>query len=218
MATKKDAEVVGIKALDMRTVRVKIVGITPLITHAWSQKAKRMMLDAQMGKKAGKQREKKNPVDDFINSLYWLTEPPAEPTEDAFNEAIEAGARFGFPLTGIKQAGISAAYRAGWAKDKVSLRGAFYITGDTPDMVEIHGDPPIMREDMCRIGMGVADIRYRGEFRNWWMEFDVTYNANGPYDLESILNIINLGGTACGLGEWRVERDGQFGMYRLATD
>lgn len=217
MATK-EKEIVEIKAPEMQTVRVKIIGISPLIVHAWSEKAKKMMLDAQMGKSKGKAKEPKNPVEDFITSMYWLTPMPTEFTEAAFEKAIADGARFGFPLTGIKQAGISAAYRAGWVKDKVSLRGVFYLEGDTPDYVEIHGDAPVMREDMVRIGMGVADIRYRGEFRNWWAEFNVSYNANGQFSLQNILNVINLGGLSCGIGEWRPERDGQFGMYKIATD
>ena len=33
--------------------------------------------------------------------------------------------------------------------------------------VAIIGPDPIMREDMVRVGMGTADIRYRAEFRDW---------------------------------------------------
>ena len=83
-------------------------------------------------------------------------------------------------------------------------------------MIEIKSDTPVMREDMVRIGMGTADIRYRGEFRNWYADIVVSYNVNGQYDLNSIINMINAGGTCCGVGEWRVEKDGQYGMYRVA--
>ena len=47
MASKKE-EVVEIRPLDIKEVKIKIVGDTPLIVHAWSEKAKRMMLEAQM--------------------------------------------------------------------------------------------------------------------------------------------------------------------------
>ena len=46
------------------------------------------------------------------------------------NAAIEAGARFCFPVTAFKQAAISGAYRKGWLKDKMGARGAFFIEGD----------------------------------------------------------------------------------------
>lgn len=216
MAVK--TEIVAIKPIEMNVVEITIKGDTPLIMHAWSEKAKRMMLEAQTGKAKGKKKELRNPVEDFINSMYWLTEAPTEYTEEAFEKAIENGARFGFPVTAFKQAAISAAYRMKWVKDKMGLRGAFFIESDCDDMIEIKSDTPIMREDMVKIGMGTADLRYRGEFRNWSAKFRVKFNINGEFSLENILNIINAGGQVCGVGEWRPERDGQFGMYHVDTN
>ena len=217
MATKKaNTEVIEIRPIEIKKVTVRIVGDTPLIMHAWSEKAKRMMLEAQMGIAKGKKKEAKNPVDDFIRSMYWLTPMPEDGTMESFEEAIENGARFGFPVTAFKQAAISAAYRMGWAKDKMSMRGAFFIDSDENGMIEIHSDTPEMREDMVKVGMGTADIRYRGEFKNWYADLTISYNANGQYSLENIVNIINAGGYVCGVGEWRPERDGQNGMFHVA--
>lgn len=217
MATKKVAtEVIEIRPIEIKKVTIRIVGDTPLIMHAWSEKAKRMMLEAQMGVAKGKKKEAKNPVDDFIRSMYWLTPMPEDGTMESFEEAIANGARFGFPVTAFKQAAISAAYRMGWAKDKMSMRGAFFIDSDENCMIEIHSDTPEMREDMVKVGMGTADIRYRGEFKNWYADLTISYNANGQYSLENIVNIINAGGYVCGVGEWRPERDGQNGMFHVA--
>ena len=217
MAIKKTTEVLEIRPIEIQKVNLRIVGDTPLIMHAWSEKAKRMMLEAQMGLAKGKKKEPKNPVEDFIRSMYWLTDMPEEMTEEAFSEAISNGARFGFPVTAFKQAAISAAYRMGWAKDKVSLRGAFFIDGDENGMIEIHSDAPKMREDMVKVGMGTADIRYRGEFANWYADMTISYNTNGNYSLENIMNIINAGGYICGVGEWRPEKDGQYGQFHVAN-
>ena len=218
MATKKAAtEVIEIRPIEIKKVTIRIVGDTPLIMHAWSEKAKRMMLEAQMGIAKGKKKEAKNPVDDFIRSMYWLTPMPEDGTMESFEEAIANGARFGFPVTAFKQAAISAAYRMGWAKDKMSMRGAFFIDSDENGMIEIHSDTPEMREDMVKVGMGTADIRYRGEFKNWYADLTISYNANGQYSLENIVNIINAGGYVCGVGEWRPERDGQNGMFHVQT-
>ena len=217
MATKKaNTEVIEIRPIEIKKVNVRVVGDTPLIMHAWSEKAKRMMLEAQMGIAKGKKKEVKNPADDFIRSMYWLTPMPEDGTMESFEEAIANGARFGFPVTAFKQAAISAAYRMGWAKDKMSMRGAFFIDSDENGMIEIHSDTPEMREDMVKVGMGTADIRYRGEFKNWYADLTISYNANGQYSLENIVNIINAGGYVCGVGEWRPERDGQNGMFHVA--
>ena len=137
---------------------------------------------------------------------------------DAFNAAIENGAKFGFPLTGIKQASNSAAYRQGWVKNQMELRGSYFLKSAYGDMAEIISDPPIMREDMVRIGNGSADLRYRGEFRNWRMDFIMEYNENGNMTLEQILNCIDAGGFVCGIGEWRPEKDGDFGRYHVKVN
>lgn len=223
MATKK-TELIEIKPIKMNVVEVTLVGDTPLIMHAWSEKAKRMMLEAQQGKAKGKKKEIKNPVDDFIQSMYWLSGKPdtdgmdEEQCKEAFENAIQNGAKFGFPVTAFKQAAISATYRMGYTKDKMSLRGVFFISTDYGDMAEIVSDTPVIREDMVKIGMGTADLRYRGEFRNWSTTFRIRYNVNGQYSLENILNVLNAGGMVCGVGEWRPERDGQFGMFHVKTD
>lgn len=213
----KPNEVIEIKPIQIKKATIHIVGDTPLIMHAWSEKAKREMLEKQMKVTKTKAKTAKNPVEDFIRSMYWLSPMPEEMTEDAFNEAIQNGARFGFPVTGFKQAAISAAYRMGWSKDKASLRGAFFIDCDDDQMVEIKSDPPIMREDMVKLLGQTADIRYRGEFRNWSADLTISFNENGQYTLEQIINIINAGGYVCGVGEWRPERDGQFGMFHIAA-
>ena len=218
MVKKSTNDVMEIAPIKITNVTIRIVGTTPLIMHAWSEKAKREMLDKQMKVTKTKAREAKNPFEDFIRSMYWLTDMPTEMTPEAFENAINNGARFGFPVTAFKQAAISAAYRMGWTKDKMSLRGAFFIEGDENQMLEIKSDTPIMREDMVKVGMGTADIRYRGEFRNWYADMAISFNENGQYSLEQIINIINAGGYVCGVGEWRPERDGQYGMFQVAVN
>lgn len=104
----------------------------------------------------------------------------------------------------------------GWVKNQTGLRGAFFIDSDENGLVEIHSDIPVMREDMVKIGMGGADIRYRGEFRNWWANLTISYTESGGFSLENIVNVINAGGFFCGIGEWRPERDGSFGKYHVS--
>ena len=214
MAGKKEVDVIEIRPLDIKTVNITIVGDTPLIVHAWSEKAKKMMLETQMGVSKGKKKEVRDPYDDFIQSMYWITEKP-ESTPEAFEKAVKKGAKFGFPVGAIKMAGNSAAYRMGWCKNQMGLRGSYFLRSKYGDLAEIISDSPIMREDMVRIGMGSADLRYRAEFQNWEMNLLLEYNASGEYSLEQIVNIVNAGGYVCGLGEWRPEKDGSNGRYHV---
>lgn len=222
----KKETVIQIKPLEVSKINITVVGDTPLIMHKWSAKAKKEMLDAQMGKKKGKAKEAKNPVYDFVQSIYWLGDEPQitsdmspEESQEVYNQFMQNNTpRFRFPVTAFKQAALSGAYRMGWSKDKVSLRGVFFIESDPDGMIEIQSDAPVMREDMVRIGMGTADIRYRGEFRNWSAKMTLSYNKNGNYDLESIINMINAGGYICGVGEWRPEKDGTYGMFHVLAE
>lgn len=55
MATKK-VDKIEIPAMDFRMATLHVVGDSPLIVHAWSEKAKRMMLEKQMKKAAERYR------------------------------------------------------------------------------------------------------------------------------------------------------------------
>lgn len=223
MAKKAETEIViKMEKIVEKTVRLRIVGDTPLIMHCWSEKAKKQMIDTMTGTNKGKKRPPKRPVIEFIDSMNWLSHKPEladdatdEEAERAFIAAIEAGAQFGFPATAFKLAANSAAYRLGWVKNQMGLRGAYYIRPQVGDFVVIHSDPPIMREDPVTVGMGGTDLRYRGEFRNWYADIELSYTPAFGFSVEALINILNAGGYACGVGEWRTEKDGLYGKFHV---
>ncbi|MBR3160169.1 MAG: hypothetical protein IKF14_13880 [Atopobiaceae bacterium] len=226
MATAK-ASAIDIKAPEFGIAEITIVGTTPLVVHSWDDKARQMILDKQTGTKKGAKHEIKIPVNDFMNSLYWLTQKPEngkdnEEAMDKMNHAIEDGAKFGFPCNGIKAAIISGAYRAGLDVKMSELRGTFFIEGATSsstiDIAEIVSpNPPRMREDMVRVGgmSKSADVRYRAEFEQWEIPLRFKYLKSSKYTFEQLLNMIPYGGFVTGIGEWRPEKNGQFGMFEL---
>ena len=227
MAKKAEAKVLEVLSVDLAEVEITIVGRTPLIVHRWSEKAKREMLEKQMGVAKKRKHEIKVPTNDFIGSLNWLTPMPelgaddAEATENC-DEAIRKGARFSFHIGGIKQSFITGANRSGMDVKQTELRGSFFLRGkgeySNTDYAEIiTKNPPRMREDTVMVGgmSKSADLRYRGQFDEWEIPLILQYNKNGKYSLEQLLNIVNAGGFAVGIGEWRPEKDGQYGMYYL---
>jgi hypothetical protein len=212
MASKKE-EVVQLKELKIEKLTLSLKGDSPLIAHAWDEKARREMLDKMM-KKAKTVREAKNPVSDFINSLYWLSGKPEEMTEEAFESAVKNGARFGFPAKAFKAAAVCAGIRTGTTKYKVTMYAAFHIQGE---LVEIFGKPE-PREDMVRLSgqNGPPDIRFRAQFPEWKAVMNLTYCPD-MVSLEQIINLFNLGGYCCGVGEMRVEKGGEYGMFHIMT-
>lgn len=192
---KQEEIVVALTPLSIQRMTIKIEGDSSLVCHRWSEKAKKLMLDKQM-KKAKTAKEAKDPVKQYKESLYPL------PT----------GKGFGFPAKAFKNAAVDACSHVD-GLTKVLARGAFHVVGD---LVEIKGKPN-MREDMVRIAMGTADIRYRGEFKKWSCEIEIRYNSS-VMSPEQIINLFNTAGFAIGVGEGRPARNGSWGMFHVAGD
>jgi hypothetical protein len=193
MTAKQDPQEIKLAGLAKEFIRLRLVGTSPLIVHNWSAKAKKQMLDKQM-KRASQGRAAKDPEQDYRESLY-----------------IRSDGSHGFPAVAFKEAAV----RAGTYCDMkmVFLRGAFHVDGD--DLVRVEGEPE-PREDMVRVGQGTADIRYRPQFPKWAVEVDVTYNSRA-LTAEQIVNLFEIAGFAVGVGEWRPEKNGQFGRFRVET-
>lgn len=207
--------------LNVQHATILLIGDSPLICHAWSEKARQQMRDKQFGL-ATPGREKKDPVQDFVESLYQLD--PDGRFEMEGKEIISGS--WGFPAIAFKAAGVAACTSIGGIT-KVSARQAFHVFGEktnyvgltsfSGEFVRIQGSQPKIREDMVRINNQSADLRYRGEFWPWYVYLNIRYNAN-VLSLEQIANLMNTGGFACGIGDWRPERDGQSGMFHVGSE
>lgn len=202
-AVSTQAPALAISALDIQTMVVPIVGISPLIMHNFSEKSKRQMLEAMQGVK--KQKVAREPERDYEQAFYRI-----------FHEDGSQG--YGFPVLGFKAATTSAARFYDKSVSMTALRQLLFFegvrsAGDPQELVEIHGAPH-MREDVVRIGMGTADLRYRPEFPEWTASLVVRFVASS-ISQESVLSLINAGGFGVGVGEWRPEKSGQNGQYRV---
>jgi len=199
--------------LKLAHAEVGIVGDTPLIVHAWSQKAREEMLRKQM--KLPVHRTSKDPVDAFLRSMYR--------TDENF---------YGVPAVGVKNAMVTACTSVDGIT-KTAARQAFIIVGERgktkaafadlfspQDLVRILSpNPPTLREDMVRLaGIGnTADLRYRAEYWPWGAKLTIRYNAN-VLSLDQLANLLNTSGFGVGLCEWRPERDGQSGTFHVADE
>lgn len=104
------ATAIELPPIDIQTISFVLIGDSPLIVHAWSEKAKRLMLDKQM-KKATKVKEAKDPEADY-EACFYRTE----------------GGGYGFPAIGVKASMISACRFADMKM--TAARGAFHIDAE----------------------------------------------------------------------------------------
>lgn len=194
-AQKKTVEVME---LAIKNVVIPIRGISPLIIHAWSEKAKREMADKQAGKAKNKKHSVRLPEEDYEQAkhkspLGWE----------------------GFPAAGFKAAMIRGAKMIGLVMKDTQT--AFFIKADCEEtqLVRINGDSR-MRTDMVRVGMGTADIRYRPEYSSWTADLVIEYNS-GVISTDQIYQLVKAAGYGCGVGEMRPEKTKfNYGRFELA--
>jgi len=204
---------VSLKRIKRETAIIEVEGTAPVIAHQWSEKARRMMLDAQQGKKTPKQA--KDPHQDFLDSMYRF-----EGTDRTQVQPLDS---HGVPTMAFKAATVKGGARAfGKSVKMTELRQSliFLADGIGDDGLQLTrldiADEPLMREDMVRVGMGTADIRYRAEYRAWRALLRVEFMPN-LIDLDSIVALVDAGG-ANGVCEWRPEKNGSFGTFQVIDE
>jgi hypothetical protein len=196
MAVKTQTETqIEIPRIELNRLNVRVIGDSPLIVHKWSDKSKKQMLD-KMLKVATKGREPKDPEGEFEASIYRDKEGRPVFPSIAFKSAIVSACRF---LDDLKM---------------TVVRGGLHINAE---YVLLEGDAPIMREDTVRVGMGTSDLRYRGEFTHWSAMLPIVHNTR-VLSVAQVVNLVNLAGFGVGCGEWRPERNGQYGRFHVQME
>jgi hypothetical protein len=208
------------KSPDQTVFDFWIVGITPLICHAWSEKAKNAMLLKQT-KAVKPGREARVPEEDFAAALYSMG-------EDKHGKEM-----FGFPATAVKRCIVSAAHKdKGLARS--ALQAALWIhhdivrvrpalAGAVCDMplIRVYGTEPEMREDMVRVGAGLnktASLSYRAQFSRWAMRITGVLNNTNMVPVSAMMELARAAGMTVGIGDWRTEKGGMFGSFVVASE
>jgi hypothetical protein len=196
-AKGKSDEAVTVPPLETGKVTFTVHGLSSLIVHRFGEKSRKQMEDNQQGV-ARHKKAPKVPEEEFRSSLYVIND----------KKGI-----YGFPASGFKKAMVSACrYAEGFTMTKAL--GSFHVMGD---LLQIKGPKPIMRTDVVRVGKfgsKTSDIRYRGEFKDWSIDVEILYNQR-VVSKEILAHLLHLAGFSVGIGEWRPEKGGQFGMFAL---
>lgn len=198
MAKAKEAQVetveeaIRIPKINVQTAKLQLLGDSPLIMNRFSDESKTKMRDAQ-GKKAVGARPAKDPQKCYEGSIYHHPDGGYAMPAIAFKKAAISACRHtqGIPMT--------------------LARGMFHVSGE---WVKIEGIP-MMREDVVKNATGVADLRYRAEFKTWSCELMIRYNADSV-SLEQIVNLFSLAGFHVGIGDGRPEKSGMnYGLFHI---
>lgn len=201
----KKASVAEVVSHGIQTVQLTLRGIpgSPLVIHAFSEKAKKEIRDKQQ-KKAKKAKEERRPEEEFQAAKYF-----------------DGQGRECLPLAALKKSIISAA-TAFDDLTKVALRQALFINSvygpgplapiENPDQSPATGK---IREDAVTIGISTRGLTYRPEYPEWQVRVIVEYNPRLVSE-EQLLALADQAGWGIGICEGRPEKSSALGWGRFS--
>jgi len=182
-----------IKPVQQHFLRLWIRGTAPLIQHAWSEKGIRCL------RMTAAERKK-------------LPKGPRDPdTEGNAATYRTPEGDYGIPAMAVKAAMIEVAHKdVGLPKTTVRKALRFDRNGILP----MDCDEPEIREDIVRVGNEQTDLRYRPEFGRWTVRIELRYDAE-LLTVQDVVNLIDRAGFSVGIGEWRPEKNGEYGTFEV---
>lgn len=203
---------VSVPEIKITKHKLYLIGTTPLIVHAFPEKARKEMLDKQM-KVAKGGRDARDPNAEFEAAQYVLPD-----------------GRHGFPAVGFKAAAVTACTSLSDIT-KVAARQAFAVSGIPMHadgvlegsfvrtaLVPIIAGAPLMREDVARLsGIGrTPEMRYRPEYDPWGVILDIDLNQQ-VISFGQLVSMFQAAGHGVGIGDYRPERDGDCGCFSVVN-
>lgn len=187
---------VTVNEIKRQSVCFTIKGTSPLIMHQWTEKAKEMLRQTHAGKKT-KDRVAKDKEAEVKGATYFTTD-----------------GKYGIPGLALKASMIGAAHK-NIGIEKTIVRKALFLVSDDPKCIlPIESDAPVVREDPVRNNNGGADLRYRPQFNNWSCQ--VTFEVDSELlTTKDIVVLVNRAGFGVGICEWRPEKGGEFGRFKI---
>lgn len=179
-----------------------IVGVSPLIYNAVSEKARRELLmpSGRKNSAARAQTLKHDPYVEFVNSTYRAA-------------GDDVPTRLVFPAPAFKRALATAALDIPGAT-RSAVGRLSWVVGDK---VPIFGVPQIHMGVVRSADMNkTPDIRTRAILPRWACAIRINFVAPQLSE-RNVVHLLAAAGILCGIGDFRQEKGaGNFGQYRIA--
>jgi hypothetical protein len=193
---------------NFQIIPIRISGTSPLMLHKFSEKARKEIEEKQTAKS---QIKKKRPPKDYKAEF------------EAAKYYAKAGWE-GLPCQQVRCAMIAACrYVSGFPMSKA--KGAFFIIAHGRDSLD--GTPLIKISGKSahdtrpvRLESGVADLRNRPRYDEWWLDFSIQFDAD-MLSATDVANLLARAGAQVGIGELRPQSSnsfgGDFGLWTVET-
>ena len=193
-------ETAEIKVPELRraSVRLQIIGVTPLFQNRMANKVKQGLLVGTKKKtKAERADIKHNPLQEFRDSMEVIKDGPTA---------------LGLRVTAVKAAMCTAALEtAGLTKS-----GAQRLLFMPGDFVPLYGTPQLRMDVVRSADMNrTPDVRSRAFLPMWGAEINIQYIVP-QLSATSVVSLLCNAGVLVGVGDFRQEKGkGAFGSFRV---
>ena len=179
--------------------QIAIKGLSPLVMHAWSEKAKRMVRMTPTERKK-LPKEERTPEETAHECAYRCDDES-----------------FGLPIDAFKKAVTSAAHTDDGVAKTVIRKALFVLPHDKSGNVPlVYDSEPIVTEDKVTVGRGATDLRYRLYFHDWSAVFTIDIDTT-QLNVQDVVTLVQRAGYGVGIGDWRPQRDGDKGRFEVDT-
>ena len=183
--------------------KVDIEGISPLVLHRFSEKARKQMRDKKLGITGRtRNREACDPEAEMNDARYLV-------------DGVDH-----IPAMALKNAIIGAAHRdIGIMKTDVRKSLFLVVDGMHPDntpVIVLQAGEPRNFEAPVTVGQS-KDLRWRPMWEKWAVSVKMIIATEG-LPLDTLTELIQRAGFGVGVGEWRPEKGGDFGRFQIPGD
>jgi hypothetical protein len=199
---KEKERPIEIAQIEIVTIAVELEGLSPYIAHNWSDRSRQQLVDSQTKEKeAGKQRDKRNPEQEFEGAKYKDRKGRDCAPARGFHKALQEAATIQYKAS------------KSMTMTKTFISGSIFVLGD---FIPIEFEKCEMREDIIA-GKGTRGAMpcWRPMYHKWRCKLEVQFNSK-LLTIEQVVGIINFAGFSVGIGSQRPGKGGGYGRWRLA--
>jgi hypothetical protein len=201
MKKKNEGTEITVMQVSKGIINFQILGTSPLIYNAMSEKVKAQLLCPPQKKNAADKASmlKHDPIEEFRGSVYRF-------------KGDDTPTLLGLPAACFKACMSNAALDMPGAS-KSQIGRLTYVEGD---MIEIYGIPQ-MKMDVVRMAdmSHTPDIRTRAILTEWACKISISFVQPLLRD-QAVVNLLAAGGITQGVGDYRPQKGkGNFGQFAL---
>ena len=200
---KKESAQIEISEMKMGQIRCHLVGTTPMIMHRFSSKAVGELLMPAPKKNSAERAStlKHDPVAEFRETIYMNRDPKT-------STAVHV------PTNAFSAAIANAALDVPGATKSQLMR----LTSVVDAHIGLYGVPRLFMSMVRSSYMArTPDVRTRAIFPRWACSVTVSYVATLLKE-NQIANLLATAGVIIGIGDWRSQKGGNYGSFKLVPE